>query len=178
MRIRGILAAAAVAALVASASMIAAAAPASADKVWYQSVGRASASATCATLSAEDVSAGWTQWAGSWEQWANGGMGSFTCTRSITWAKEAPSDDPVTIGCVLVSLYLIWMDFGSQNFMPSGSQQFTDAGCTTLDGGPSGIDFVYALNQNSANAICQEQFFGRTAVTQGWTAEDIYTCVE
>lgn len=58
---------------------------ASADQIWYQSVGRANADAPCQESSADDLTAGWTQWTPSWEQWANNGNGGFVCNRQITW---------------------------------------------------------------------------------------------
>jgi len=65
------------------------ASPAVANKVWYQSVGRASATAACEKSSSTDLAAGWTQWAPSWEQWVNGGKGGFVCNRQITWAYDS-----------------------------------------------------------------------------------------
>lgn len=58
---------------------------ASADQIWYQSVGRAHADAPCQESSAEDLAIGWNQWSPSWEQWANNGNGGFVCSRQITW---------------------------------------------------------------------------------------------
>ena len=62
---------------------------ASADQVWHQSVGRASADAACDASSVADLAAGWSQWAPSWEQWANAGAGGFVCSRQITWARDS-----------------------------------------------------------------------------------------
>lgn len=65
---------------------------ASADQVWYQSVGRASVDTPCEPSSDADIVTGWSPWAPSWEQWANGGSGGFVCSRQITWARdEAPA---------------------------------------------------------------------------------------
>ena len=66
------------------------AAPAAADQIWYQSVGRASATAPCEKSTATELAAGWTNWAPSWEQWANDSMGGFVCSRQITWAYDTP----------------------------------------------------------------------------------------
>lgn len=64
------------------------AAPAvSADEICYQSVGRASATATCQDSSSSDLATGWTVWHPIWEQWMNRGAGGFTCSRALTWAK-------------------------------------------------------------------------------------------
>jgi hypothetical protein len=69
------------------------ASPAVANKVWYQSVGRASATAGCEKSTVTELAQGWTQWAPSWDTWVNGGKGGFVCNRQITWAYDTP---PVT----------------------------------------------------------------------------------
>jgi len=66
------------------------ASPAVANKIWYQSVGRASETAACEKSTVAELAAGWTQWAPSWEQWVNGGKGGFVCNRHITWAYDTP----------------------------------------------------------------------------------------
>lgn len=68
---------------------------ASADQIWFQSVGRASADAPCEESPAADLIAGWTPWAPSWEDWANGGTGGFVCSRQITWAYDTAPPGPV-----------------------------------------------------------------------------------
>ena len=69
------------------------ASPAVADQIWYQSVGRASATAACQASTATELAAGWTQWGPSWAKWVNGGKGGSVCNRHITWAYDTP---PVT----------------------------------------------------------------------------------
>jgi len=62
-----------------------------ADSVQYQSYQRVSQSEACAAQVGETPwQASWgtdSSWYPSWEQWANGGTGGWTCGRSITWAK-------------------------------------------------------------------------------------------
>ena len=65
------------------------AAPVAADQIWYQSVGRASATAPCEESTTTELAAGWTQWAPSWARWVNGGNGGFVCNRQITWAFDS-----------------------------------------------------------------------------------------
>jgi hypothetical protein len=65
------------------------ASPAMADQVWYQSVGRASATAACDKSTVTELAAGWTDWAPSWDTWVNGGNGAFVCNRHITWAYDS-----------------------------------------------------------------------------------------
>ena len=64
---------------------------ASADSVQYQSYQRASQTEACTAQVGETPwQASWgtdSSWYPSWEQWANGGKGGWTCGRSITWAK-------------------------------------------------------------------------------------------
>jgi hypothetical protein len=66
---------------------------ASADSIQYQSYQRASQSEACTSQPGESVwQTSWgvdSSWKPTWEQWANGGKGGWTCTRSITWAKTA-----------------------------------------------------------------------------------------
>ena len=66
------------------------ASPAAADQIWYQSVGRASATAACEKSTTTELAAGWTDWAPSWDTWVNGGNGGFVCNRHITWAYDTP----------------------------------------------------------------------------------------
>jgi len=65
------------------------ASPAVADQIWYQSVGRASATAPCEESTTTELAAGWTQWAPSWARWVNGSKGGFVCDRQITWAFDS-----------------------------------------------------------------------------------------
>jgi len=65
------------------------ASPAAANKVWYQSVGRAGTTAACQASTATDLAAGWTDWEPSWAKWVNGGNGGFVCNRHITWAFDS-----------------------------------------------------------------------------------------
>jgi hypothetical protein len=65
------------------------ASPAAADQMWYQSVGRASATVACEKSTTTELAAGWTIWVPSWGQWVNGGKGGFVCNRHITWAYDS-----------------------------------------------------------------------------------------
>ena len=74
---------------------------ATADSVQVQSYQRASATEACVAQPGETPwQASWgpdSSWTPSWEQWANGGNGGWTCTRSITWATTpAPVPSSVT----------------------------------------------------------------------------------
>jgi hypothetical protein len=68
--------------------MLSTVSPATADQIWYQSIGRDGSDAPCDESSTEDLATGWTQWAPSWEQWANNSAGGFVCNRQITWAYD------------------------------------------------------------------------------------------
>ena len=69
---------------------------ASADSIQVQSYQRSSQSAACTAQPGETQwLASWgddPSWYPTWEQWANGGNGGWTCTRSITWAHDAASE--------------------------------------------------------------------------------------
>ena len=78
-------------ALVMVAAMLFGANIATADSVWVQSYERTSQTEACAAQPGETPwQESWgadSSWSQSWEQWANGGKGGWTCTRSITWAQ-------------------------------------------------------------------------------------------
>jgi hypothetical protein len=78
-------------ALLVVAGMLLGARVAAADSVWVQSYQRASSAEACVAQPGETPwQAAWgsdSSWSPSWEMWANGGKGGWTCTRSITWAR-------------------------------------------------------------------------------------------
>ena len=63
--------------------------------MWHQSYQRGSQSEECVAQPGETPwQTSWgtdSSWKPSWEQWANGGEGGWTCTRSITWARTPAS---------------------------------------------------------------------------------------
>ncbi len=135
------------------------ASPASANQVWNQSVGIASAAAPCSTSSAADLATGWTQWTSSWGQWMNNGNGGFTCNRAITWEYDAPApSEPV--GCIGVTSPLTFsVNFGDNWFVPENASNTFFAGVTDCSGAGIPIAFaaVYAPEgQAQANARCTE----------------------
>jgi hypothetical protein len=80
-------------ALVVVAGLLFGARVASADSVWVQSYERSSQTQSCVGQQGETPwQAAWgtdSSWKPSWEQWANNGAGGWTCTRSITWARDS-----------------------------------------------------------------------------------------
>jgi hypothetical protein len=95
--------------LVMVAGMLFGANIAAADSVQVQSYQRASQTATCDSPpeSLSEWRASWANpsdpisgptWHPTWERWANGGKGGWTCTRSITWAKSTPSARSYALG--------------------------------------------------------------------------------
>jgi hypothetical protein len=91
MRARRLLIALSSLALVATGLTLASSA--SADSVQVQSYQRASMSEACgAQLGETPWEAAWgadSSWHPTWEQWANGGTGGWTCTRSIVWSQDS-----------------------------------------------------------------------------------------
>ena len=90
---------AALTALGAVAAMLLGARVAVADSVWVQSYQRGSASEACVAQAGETP---WQDswgpnpgWSPSWELWANAGKGGWTCTRSITWARDSAATCPL-----------------------------------------------------------------------------------
>lgn len=66
---------------------------AAADSIQVQSYQRTSQSQACSAQPGETPwQASWgtdSSWQPSWEQWANAGRGGWTCTRSISWARDS-----------------------------------------------------------------------------------------
>jgi hypothetical protein len=94
--------------VVVSAGVLAGGGAAQADEVWYQGYGRASSTEACPAQPGETPwQDSWgpdASWHPSWEMWANGGRGGWTCWRSITWARDpvAPTASPTpTPTCVI-----------------------------------------------------------------------------
>jgi hypothetical protein len=101
------------------------ASPAAANKVWYQSVGRTSATAPCEKSTATELAQGWTNWAPSWGQWANDRKGGFVCNRHITWAFDSVPDSR---SCTTTSGGSIPTACALGTFGPGGGLVFYDAG--------------------------------------------------
>ena len=163
---------------VAAAGLLAAPAV-SADQIWYQSVGRASSTATCQDSSAADLASGWTAWRGSYEQWMNGGEGGFTCTRDITWAKSAGASSVTTVGCQQIETgpggMDIWANFETSIALPIGSASYSNSACRAPDIGITTNILVYTTSQPVAQAQCLS---GDTAATNSaFLPADIYMCL-
>lgn len=155
-------------------SALAMASPASAGQTWIQSVQRPSAEAACPTSSGPVSQSGWvvTDWSASWELWANGGTGGWTCTRSITWAKdtpvpdttdpdapEEPSDpsDPPAGLCYEFNAGVTWVSFAGGNpILLPADIAYGNASCTGPVSSISGTGFkmVYAPDGPTALAMC------------------------
>ena len=105
-----------VAVVVVSAGVLAGGGSAQADEVWYQSYQRSGSEEVCAAQPGETPwQASWgpdASWHPSWEMWANGGRGGWTCGRAITWARDPVASTSYSIG-----------DIG-----PGGGTVFYDAG--------------------------------------------------
>jgi hypothetical protein len=136
---------------------------ASANSVQVQSYQRASQSEACAAQAGETPwEAAWgvdSSWAPSWEQWANGGTGGWTCTRSITWAKDTAR---ASLGCTQFQFAVNpslaeWVDFGSGHVAPPGSLIYVDSDCTVLAPDPQLVPYmavVWAADSDAAAALC------------------------
>jgi len=161
--------------LVVAGLALAGASTASADQVWHQSQGRASADAACPTSTAADLAAGWSEWNRSYEMWMNGGKGGWTCTRSITWAKDGANGvvHP-SAGCVLFSTPF-HLNFGGGWSLPPGSKGYTSVDCTT-GGALTTIRWtVYAPEGFNALALCEEVLPATGSILA--TGTDVYQCV-
>ncbi len=150
---------------------------ASADSVQVQSYQRAGQSEACAAQLGETPwEAAWgadSTWHPTWERWANGGTGGWTCTRSITWAKSAP-----TIGCVEFEndgSFVAWVNFGSVNFLGGDALTFSDAGCS-VPRGITTMEVVYATDYTEADALCESEWAGRISSKTTWMTPHVFFC--
>ena len=149
------------------------AAPAGADQVWHQAIGRPSHDGACPRSTSEELAAGWSEWRPSWGHWMNDGAGGWTCERSITWARESepqnvngsgapgPGTEPA-VNCqhVILNYYL---DFGAGWALPNGSPVWFNSACLGLPNDTlsqsGGAGFVYAPDGSAqAAARCAEEW--------------------
>ncbi len=156
---------------------------ASADSVQVQSYQRTAQSQACAAQPGETPwEAAWgadSSWSPSWEQWANGGQGGWTCARSITWAKDSPMASS-GLGCSPFQQSPstpYWVDFGSGYVVPVGSQVFYDASCTV----PISLmtwSVVWAVDSATAEVLCEAASPGSViALDRTVIPVNIYWCM-
>ncbi len=131
---------------------------ASADQVQVQSYQRATQGQACSAQPGETPwQASWgsdSSWTPSWEQWANGGKGGWTCTRSITWAHDEST--PV-IQCTQES-QSSYVLLDPSGFIPFDAQTYYNATCTDPGYIAGNQPYGYAFTSNgpdAATAICR-----------------------
>ena len=146
--------------LVVVAGMLFGARVAVADSVWYQSYGRVSQTEACTAQVGETPwQASWgadSSWYPTWEQWANGGTGGWTCGRSITWAKDSScaAGGPCVVGDVGPGGGLVFLISGGLRYemapktWSGGSSDSSQIWTTTAL-------FCYALGSSTAELNCQ-----------------------
>ena len=138
---------------------------ASTSYTWIQQVQRASADAPCDTPAVEGEAAGWSDWGPSWAHWPHEGQGGWVCTRSITWAHSSASrsstpDDSGDSGASCITGFngTNFWDFTGVDWLPIGTQIYSDATCTTplVDPGFDTAKSVIVLADDvaAAKAIC------------------------
>lgn len=171
-----VLATAGAAVFVAGGLALAGATPASAAQVWHQSIGRAPTSSACPTLSPDDQAKGWSQWAPSWEQWANDGKGGLTCTRSITWAHDTPTSAPLG-GCTNLGEGFVVLD--PSGFLAPGTPIYDNETCTAPEVENIGDGFGYAVTSgglSAATAICQAGNSSQDVSASPIDEYNLYSC--
>jgi len=110
---------------------------------------------------------GWSQWGQSWERWPNGGTGGWTCTRSITWARDSAAPDGAHIPCSAWTTPDHFLRFDGVNALPIGTELYSDADCTTLSGSYTSYYWaVYANTRDEAQVICDSVIFDHYAFNQ------------
>ena len=157
-------------------TLVAGAGSASANKVWNQSIGKASAAAPCPTSTSSELAAGWSQWSSSWAQWPNQGRGGFVCNREITWEiTPAGSEGFITASCVS---YLAgeYVNFAGSNVLPRESPLYSDEGCSTPSGGTTAeFTLVYAASYGEAGVLCSP--LPAYQPYESWWNPNVYGCV-
>jgi len=176
MRIRRVLAIVASGLMVAGGLSFVAAPAASANQTWVQSFQRSGPDAPCTAPAGLDIvwQEGWTgspNWTPSWEQWPNNEQGGWTCTRSITWAKDG--QPPFPSGACIQGSPDEWVQFNGGWSLPVGSPDYDDAACTTASTTII-YDIVYAPSGWDAAALCVQAF--GTAQDFGNFGYPVYTC--
>jgi hypothetical protein len=162
MRFRRVAASVGATVLVVAGFALAGASPASANQVWHQAIGRASADAACPTNTPEETAAGWTQWAGSWEKWMNGQTGGFVCQRDITWAFDNSS--PINF-CILAWPDTYWLDFAGTDWLPANEVPYINSACTErAPNDVTGAVSVLADTAPEAQVTCDAHGGGRATL--------------
>ena len=164
-------------------TLAAGAGSASANQVWYQSVGKASAETPCPTSTGPELAAGWTQWSSSWAMWANQGRGGFVCNREITWAYSETTPTLSFPGCVALLPATgestgAYLQFGNSTFIPAASPNrlFFNSECSG-GGSEAEAPFAYALSIETANALCAP-FIAMPYTIEIVTADpNLYVCL-
>lgn len=171
--------AAGLAALAIAGASVALAAPATADQVWHQSVQRPSAEAACSPSTSAELEAGWSDWSPSWELWANDGLGGWTCTRSIVWARDSGGGP----GCLLWSAadegrLARYRQFGDSWSSPAMAPLWTNATCSGEPFTATDWPAVYAPPGTDPSARCAEAFPATpVAFVPSWRPDpDVYAC--
>lgn len=135
---------------------------ATADPVWIQSYARASQTEVCVAQPGEtEWQESWgtdSSWKPSWEQWANGGNGGWTCTRSIAWSKTSELASSDTGGSSMTYRVGETGPGGGLVFLISGGKTYEMAPKTWNGGGedPSKefcMDTVFAFTGAFGTAV-------------------------
>ncbi len=175
MRVRRVLASVAAAAMVVGGMSLVAAPAASANEVWHQHIGRASADAACPKNTAAETAAGWSEWAPSWAQWPGGGTGGWVCGRSAPVSTVSTSY-PSGIGCVAAGTGT-WANFAGNWYLPSGSPFFASADCGSVSQyGVSSSVVVYAPPGFDALTLCRVLVPATVSVFAPSPAQYLYDC--
>lgn len=150
------------------------ASPANAAQVWIQAIERPSAGAPCPASTGPDSENGWivSAWTPSWERWANGGAGGWTCTRSIAWAFNSPAPelppvpdgdtgaedpedpaDPPASTCLVYIDGTYWIDIAPGSLIPlPASVLYLNDGCTGSAIQLNGTGYVVSTSSDAAAA--------------------------
>ena len=120
---------------------------ASADSVWVQSYERSSQAEVCSGQTGETVwQESWgsdSSWSSSWEQWANGGNGGWTCTRNIMWARTPVLEPEASSSAPVIATFTC---------LSSGVRSPGGGTCEVGDSGPGGGKIFYIDTARTAGS--------------------------
>lgn len=153
--------------------------PATADEVWIQEVGRASAEADCPTTTADESASGWSGWGKSYSHWMNDYTGGWTCQRSNVWARSTTGLGLPSGGCVFLTDDggEAYVNFAGGYALPGDEgywAPYTDSTCTSFIPVARTIPLVYAPSPYDPQALC-EAVFGLPA-TSHEEGSDVWIC--
>jgi len=163
-----------------------------ADGVWVQSYQRDNDSALCVSQPWETPwQSDWgpdSGWSPSWERWANGGLGGWTCTRTIVWGVgssgyQPPGGRDYALGDIGPGGGVVFLIIGDRTYemapktWAGGSTDPTAAWCNVDTDIPAAEEVAVgtgAANTNAMLGVCASGAGNLATAYQGGGLTDWY----